>query len=67
MFYPNVTKLVANEIKIFVKLSATTELFRDKLPDTPFPPNSSNYILGNFIGCHSVRHRKLLNILSCGK
>jgi hypothetical protein len=50
VFYPNVNKLVATEIKIFVKLSATTEIFKDKLLQTPFPPNSSNYILGSFTG-----------------
>jgi hypothetical protein len=36
--YPNVDKLVANGKKIFVKLPARIELFKNKAPDTLLPP-----------------------------
>jgi hypothetical protein len=55
--YPNVKKLVANGMKIFVKLPATTELQKQTSRHTI--PNSSNYTLDNLIRCHSVLCGKL--------
>jgi hypothetical protein len=37
VFYPNVDKLVANGKKIFMKLPARIELFKNKAPDAPLP------------------------------
>jgi hypothetical protein len=60
VLYPNVDKFVANGKKIFVKLLARREFLKNKAPDTPLPPNSSNYMVGNLVGCHCVLCRKLL-------
>jgi hypothetical protein len=38
VLYSNVDKLVANGKKIFVKLPARIELFKNKAPDSPLPP-----------------------------
>jgi hypothetical protein len=38
VLYPNVDKLAANEKKIFVKLPARIQLFKNKATDTPLPP-----------------------------
>jgi hypothetical protein len=38
VLYPNVDKLIANGMKIFVKSPARIELFKNKAPDTPLPP-----------------------------
>jgi hypothetical protein len=58
VLYPNVDKLVANGKKIFVKSPAKIELFENKPPDTT-PSNSSNYTVGNLVGCHCALCRKL--------
>jgi hypothetical protein len=38
VLYPNVDKLLANGMKIFVKSPARIELFKNKAPDIPLPP-----------------------------
>jgi hypothetical protein len=50
---------MANGKKMFIKLPARIELFKNKVPDTSFPPSSSNYMLENLVGCHHVLCRKL--------
>jgi hypothetical protein len=56
VLYPNVDKLAINGKKIFVKSPVTIELSKNKAPYTPLPPtpNSSNYTVGNLVGCHFV-------------
>jgi hypothetical protein len=45
---------VTNGNKILVKSPTTTELFKNKTPDIPFPPSTSitDYTLVNLVGCH---------------
>jgi hypothetical protein len=38
VLYPTVDKFAANEKKIFVKLPARIQLFKNKAPVTPLPP-----------------------------
>jgi hypothetical protein len=66
VLHPNIDKLVANGGKIFVKPSVTIELHKKK-PPAHYSRNTSNYTLGNLVGCHYVLCRKLRNILLCGK
>jgi hypothetical protein len=54
VLYPDADKLVANGKEISVKSPARTEVFKNKSPNIPFTPNSSNYTLWNLVGGHSV-------------
>jgi hypothetical protein len=56
---PNTDKLVANGKKILVKSSARIELLKKQSARHMTPSNSSNYTLGNLVGCHCVLCRKL--------
>jgi hypothetical protein len=67
VLYPNLDNLVANGKKIFVKLPAKIQLFKDKSPYTPLPPTpvftcwgtwmvATVYYAENFLNLFSVIH-----------
>jgi hypothetical protein len=59
VFCSNVSKLVANGKKMFVTSPAGIELVKNGKLQTQSPSNSSNYMLGDLVGCLCVLYRKL--------
>jgi hypothetical protein len=64
VLYPSVHMLLTNGKKIYVKLPARIELFKNGAPDIPLPPSP---MLRNLVVCHCALCGEFLNLLFCGR